>query len=105
MEKETLRLIKPHFETPLPALRPAVFPPNFRLPAHPLLELFDLEDAFSSSQTRLLQVANKCTDADLEYYVKECGLVLGIESAMTKTAKEILFTIFSKVVEYKKVER
>lgn len=103
MEKEPLRLIKPHFETPLPVLRPAVFPPNFRLPAHPRLELFDLDDAFSSSQTRLLQVANKCTDADLEYYVKECSLVLGIESATTKSAKEILFAIFSKVVEYKKV--
>lgn len=103
MEKEPLRLIKPQFETPLPPLKPATFPPNFRLPPHPQLELFDLDEAFSSSQTRLLQVANKCTDSDLEYYVKECGLVLGVESATTKTAKEILFTIFSKVVEYKKV--
>jgi intraflagellar transport protein 52 len=103
MEKETLRLIKPQFETPLPPLRPAVFQPNFRLPAHPRLELFDLDDAFSSSQTRLLQIANKCTDADLEYYVKECGLTLGIESVTTKTAKEILFSVFAMIVEYKKV--
>lgn len=103
MEKEPLRLIKPQFETPLPPLRPAVFQPNFRLPPHPRLELFDLDDAFSSSQTRLLQIANKCTDADLEYYVKECGLVLGVESVTTKTAKEILFSIVVKVVEYKKI--
>lgn len=103
MQKERLRLIKPQFETPLPVLRPATFPPNFRLPAHPPLELFDLDDAFSSSQTRLLQVANKCTDQDLDYYVKECGLVLGVESVTTKSAKDILFTIFSRIVEYKKV--
>lgn len=103
MQKETLRLIKPQFETPLPTLRPATFPPNFRLPAHPQLELFDLDDAFSSSHTRLLQIANKCTDQDLDYYVKECGLVLGVESVTTKTAKDILFTIFSRIVQYKKV--
>ena len=103
MEQESLRLIKPQFETPLPPLRPATFPPNLRLPPHPRLELFDLDDAFSSSQTRLLQVAGKCTDEDLDYYVRECGLILGIESAVSKSAKETLFEIFSKVVDYKKI--
>lgn len=103
MQREPLRLIKPQFETPLPSLQPAVFPPNFRVPSKPKLELFDLDDAFSSSQTRLMQVANKCTDADLEYYVKECGLVLGVESAAKMSAKVIIHNIFAKIVQYKTV--
>lgn len=104
IEKTPLKLIKPQFETPLPDLRPAVFPPNFRLPPNPQLELFDLDDAFSSSQTRLIQIANKCTDEDLEYYIKECGLALGVESATKKSAKEILFLIFNRIVQYKSVQ-
>lgn len=103
MEREPLKLIKPQFETPLPSLQPAIFPPNFRVPDKPKLELFDLDDAFSSSQTRLMQVANKCTDADLEYYVKECALVLGVESATKISAKAILHNILTKIVQYKKV--
>ena len=103
MQREPLKLIKPQFETPLPHLQPAIFPPNFRVPSKPKLELFDLDDAFSSAQTKLMQVANKCTDADLEYYVKECGLLLGVESAAKMSAKAILYNIFSKVVQYKKV--
>lgn len=103
MEYESLKLIKPQFETPLPALQPAVFPANFRIPAKPSLELFDLDDAFSSSQTRLSQIANKCDDTDLEYYVKEAALVLGISDASTRTAKSVLFDIFARIVEYKKI--
>lgn len=103
MDREPLKLIKPQFETPLPPLQPAIFPPNFRVPAKPKLELFDLDDAFSSAQTRLMQIANKCTDADLEYYVKECGMLLGVESAAKMHAKTILFNIFNKIVQYKKV--
>ena len=104
MEREPLKLIKPQFETPLPPLQPAVFPPNFRVPVKPKLELFDLDDAFSSSQTRMMQIANKCTDADLEYYVKECGLVLGVESAAKLSAKAILHNILNKIVQYRSVD-
>lgn len=103
MEIEPLRLIKPQFETPLPALMPAVFPPNLRLPPKPKLELFDLDDAFSSAQTRLMQIANKCNDSDLEYYIKECGLVLGIQDSSARSAKSILYHIFTRIVEYKKI--
>ncbi|RWS04946.1 intraflagellar transport protein 52-like protein, partial [Dinothrombium tinctorium] len=103
MEKEQLKLIKPQFETPLPNLQPAVFPPIFRGLPKPHLELFDLDEAFSSVQTRLIQVANKCTDEDLEYYIKESGLVLGISDSRTRSAKSILEHIFKQIVEYKKV--
>lgn len=103
MEYESLKLIKPQFETPLPALQPAVFPANFRIPGKPSLELFDLDDAFSSAQTRLSQIANKCDDNDLEYYVKEAAMVLGISDASTRPAKNVLFDIFSRIVEYKKI--
>ncbi len=32
---------------------------------NPKLELYDLDDAFSSEKARLAQVTNKCTDDDL----------------------------------------
>lgn len=103
MEPEPLRLIKPQFETPLPALTPATFPPNFMLPPKPKLQLFDLDDAFSSASIRLMQIANKCSDEDLEYFIKESGTVLGVENCATLSAKSILHFIFGKLVEYKKV--
>ncbi|XP_054169236.1 intraflagellar transport protein 52 homolog [Oppia nitens] len=105
MDRETLKLIKPQFETPLPALQPAVFPPTFRELPKPALELLDLDDAFSSIPTRLTQIANKCGENDLEYFVRECGLIVGINETMTgqKSAKAILHYIFSKIVEFKKV--
>lgn len=60
VKHEQLKLIEPHFETPLPPLRPAVFPPTFRELGPPPLDLFDLDDAFSSEQVRLNQLTNKC---------------------------------------------
>jgi len=105
MDHEPLKLIKPQFETPLPTLQPAVFPPTFRELSKPALELFDLDDAFSSIPTRLTQIANKCTDNDLEYYIRECGLIFGITDATTgsKSAKSVLEYMFTKIVEFKKV--
>lgn len=38
----------PQFETPLPPLQPAVFPPAIREPPPPALELFDLDESFAS---------------------------------------------------------
>ncbi|XP_074594133.1 intraflagellar transport 52 [Brevipalpus obovatus] len=103
MIREPLKLIKPQFESPLPPLEPAVFPPNLRIPSRPALELFDLDQEFSSAASRLNQIANKCTDADLEYYVKECSLVLGVPDAERMSSKEILEYIFKRIVLYKKV--
>lgn len=60
VKHEQLKLIEPNFETPLPPLRPAVFPPTFRELGPPALDLFDLDDCFSSEQVRLNQLTNKC---------------------------------------------
>ncbi|KAK6037686.1 hypothetical protein COOONC_24809 [Cooperia oncophora] len=57
---EPLTLIVPQFEVPLPPLQPAVFPPNFRELPPPKLELFDLDEMFSSQEVRLAQLTNKC---------------------------------------------
>ena len=48
----------------------AVFPPQFRNLADPQLELFDLDEAFSSEKSRLAQITNKCGEEDLEYYIR-----------------------------------
>ena len=78
VKHEPLSLIPPQFETPLPPLQPAVFPPAFREPPPPALDLFDLDEQFASERARLAQLTNKCGDGDLEYFVKECGLICGV---------------------------
>ncbi|KAK3591240.1 hypothetical protein CHS0354_010606 [Potamilus streckersoni] len=108
VKHEPLSLITPQFETPLPPLQPAVFPPSFReLPA-PCLDLFDLDEQFSSEKVRLAQQTNKCTDDDLEYYVRECGDILGVTTKLPqdkRDAKHILEHIFAQVVEFKKLNQ
>ena len=47
-----------------------MFPPQFRNLADPQLELFDLDEAFSSEKSRLAQITNKCGEEDLEYYIR-----------------------------------
>lgn len=69
VKKSPLSLIPPQFETPLPPLQPAVFPPAIREPAPPALELFDLDENFASEQVGTpslasqthLTVASLCT--------------------------------------------
>ncbi|XP_064485249.1 intraflagellar transport protein 52 homolog isoform X2 [Ornithodoros turicata] len=110
MKHEPLRLITPQFETPLPPLQPAVFPPAFRELGRPKLELFDLDEAFSSEGQRLAQLANKCTDdADLEYFVCECGDVLGVTSEasarVARDARQILDYVLARLVEFRKLNQ
>ncbi|XP_067935005.1 intraflagellar transport protein 52 homolog [Watersipora subatra] len=105
---EPLGVITPEFETPLPPLQPAVIPPQFReLPA-PELDLFDLDEQFSTEKVRLAQITNKCSDSDLEYYVRECGDILGVTknlAADSRDAKHILEYIMAQVVEFKKLNQ
>lgn len=61
VKHEPLRLIPPQFETPLPPLQPAVFPPTFRELPPPALDQFDLDEQFASERIRLAQLTNKCT--------------------------------------------
>ena len=50
VKKETLSLIPPQFECPLPRLEPAVFPPSLREPPPPALDQFDLDEHFASER-------------------------------------------------------
>lgn len=60
VKHEALTLITPQFETPLPPLQPAVFPPTFKELKAPALDLFDLDEEFSTEKVRLAQLTNKC---------------------------------------------
>jgi intraflagellar transport protein 52 len=54
VKHEVLTLIPPQFEAPLPPLQPAVFPPAWREPPPPALDLFDLDEV------SLLLLLGKC---------------------------------------------
>ncbi|GAB6023615.1 Intraflagellar transport protein 52 [Chamberlinius hualienensis] len=108
VKHESLKLIPPQFETPLPPLQPALFPPTFRELPNPSLELFDLDEAFSSEESRLAQLTNKCADEDLEYYIRECGDVLGVSDHLANdknSPKKILEYVFFQLVEFKKLNQ
>ncbi|XP_034539858.1 intraflagellar transport protein 52 homolog [Notolabrus celidotus] len=108
VKDEPLQLIMPQFETPLPQLQPAVFPPALSDLPPPMLDLFDLDETFSSEKVRLAQLTNRCTDDDLEFYVRKCGEILGVTPKLDKDqrdAKHILEHIFFQVVEFKKLNQ
>ncbi|CAB3398577.1 unnamed protein product [Caenorhabditis bovis] len=99
-----LTLVEPQFEIPLPPLSPAVFPPNFRELPPPQLELFDLDEHFSSIDNRLSKLTNKCADNDLEYFIREAGELLGINGELTmanRTPKKILEQVMRKLMLFK----
>ncbi|KAM9408371.1 intraflagellar transport protein 52 homolog [Pholidichthys leucotaenia] len=105
---EPLQRIIPQFETPLPQLQPAVFPSAFNDLPPPMLDLFDLDEMFSSEKVRLAQLTNKCTDDDLEFYVQKCGEILGVTLKLDKEhrgTKHVLEHIFFQVVEFKKLNQ
>lgn len=105
IKHEPLSLIQPTFETPLPPLQPAVFPPSFRELPPPALDLFDLDEHFSSERVRIAQITNKCGESDLEYYVRQCGDILGVTSKLApgkRSGKHILEHVFAQIVEFKK---
>lgn len=119
VKHEPLTLIKPTFEVPLPPLQPAVWMPCLRELPPPALDLFDLDEDFASEKLRLAQLTNKCTDADLEYFVREAGEILGVSETLRDSgegeakadrkvqisAKQILEFILVKLVNYKKIEQ
>nr|VZI48660.1 unnamed protein product [Spirometra erinaceieuropaei] len=108
VKHEPLSLITPEFETPLPPLQPAVFPPNFRELGPPPLELFDLDEQFSTEKARLAQETNKCTEEDLEYYISNCGEICGLSQkipAAKRTARNILELALLELVELKKLNQ
>jgi intraflagellar transport protein 52 len=93
-----------------------VFPPSFRELPPPNLELFDLDEAFSSERSHLAQLANKCLsggdsgndEADLEYFIRECGGVLGVGGGNPVTgleldARQVLHNVSLHIAEFKKI--
>jgi len=107
VKHEPLTLIPPQFETPMPVLQPAVFPPCLREPPAPALDLFDLDEQFASERVRLAQLTNKCTDEDLEFYIRQAGEVLGVTEKLgeRRSAKHILEYIFRQLVNFKKMNQ
>lgn len=116
VKHEPLSLIPPQFEVPLPPLQPAVFMPCMReLPA-PALDLYDLDEHFSSEKNRLAQLTNKCTDKDLEYYICDAGEILGIADQIRSqtsgskappkyNANRVLEHILKKLMDWKKLDQ
>lgn len=52
---------------------------------------------------RLAQLTNKCTDDDIEYYIRECGDILGVSQNINNPddPKAILHYIFQEIFKYK----
>ena len=103
VKHEPLTLIPPQFETPMPALQAAVFPPTLKELPPPSLDLYDLDEQFASEKIKMAQLTNKCVDDDVEYYIKECGDILGVSSQINNPddPKGILHYIFQEIVKYK----
>jgi len=103
---EQLTLIPPQFEQPLPPLQPSVFPPSLREPPPPSLDLFDLDEQFASEKVRLAHLTNKCTDEDLDYFIREAGDLLGVNQTLKpeqRDARHILSHMFKQIVIWKKL--
>jgi intraflagellar transport protein 52 len=103
VKHEHITLIPPTFETPMPGLQAAVFPPSLKELPPPKLDLYDLDEQFASEKIRLAQLTNKCNDEDIEYYVKQCGDVMGVSNQCNDSSnpKEILHFVFMELVKYK----
>ncbi|OXB71005.1 UNVERIFIED_CONTAM: hypothetical protein H355_004569 [Colinus virginianus] len=109
---EPLSMIEPEFEVPLPRYIPAVHPPLRMALSPPPLELFDLDEELASPRTRLAQLTNRCTDADLGYYVREAAHIVRYQGAEESSelggdgddeeiAKKILWGVFAEIATYK----
>lgn len=78
---EPLALIEPHFNCPHPPLRMATHAPIMPEPQPPELELFDLDDCFTDTRTRLVRLGEKYAGDcnNLTEYIREAGWILGID--------------------------
>ena len=90
----------------MPSLKPAIHEPVFRDCEPPSLELFDLEDYFASETSRLNQLTNRCSEQDLDLYIKEFGMIAGISSRMPtdkRGGKQILEFVLTQLFEFKRM--
>lgn len=108
VKHEALTLIPPQFETPMPGLQMATFPPCLREPPPPALDLYDLDEQFASERVKLAQLTNKCSDDDLEFYVQRAGEILNITPKLgseKRGAKHILEHVFRQLANFKKLNQ
>ena len=83
-------------------LTPATFPPILSDIEPPKLELFDLDDEFANQEIKLAYLTNKCTNADIEYYIMKSAEILGLkEKVNIRNPKEILFHVISSLLKFK----
>jgi len=103
VKKGPLKLIQPQFETPLPPLKVAVFPPSFRELPPPPLELFDLDEEFASEKIRIAQLTNKCGDDDLAFFIQSAGTILNVPVSIDhkNDPKRILHAMLMELSEFK----
>jgi intraflagellar transport protein 52 len=105
IKNEPLETVTPQFDTALPALTPAVFPPQMRDAPGPVLELFDLDDAFASSKTRLTQLAQRANPKKAEQFTVQAAKILGILPKLPadkQTGRGVLEFMFTQVVRWKR---
>jgi hypothetical protein len=74
---DVLEIVAPRFDTALPPLTPAVYPPQMKDPPVPVLELFDLDDAFASSKTRLTQLTQRANRKNAKKFTVQAAKILG----------------------------
>lgn len=89
-------------------MQPAVFTPILPDLPPPCLDLFDLDEQFSTEKSRIAQLTSKCVDADLEFYIRECGEILGVLEKLQpeqKDAKHVLESMFKSIVQWKKLNQ
>jgi intraflagellar transport protein 52 len=69
----------------------------------PGLDLYDLDEQFASERIKLAQLTNKCTDDDIEYFIKECGDIMGVSQSISNPddPKAVLHFIFQEIIKYK----
>ena len=105
LKNEPLETVAPQFDTALPPLTPAVFPPQMREPPGPVLELFDLDDAFASPKARLAQLAQRTTPKNAEKFAVQAAKILGILPKLPadkQTGRNVLEYVFTQVVRWKR---
>lgn len=105
LKNDPLETVKPQFDTALPPLTPAVFPPQMREPPGPVLELFDLDDAFASPKTRLAQLAQRTPPKQAEKFIIQAAKILGILPKLPEgkqDSKHVLEYVFTQVVRWKR---
>ncbi|KAH0789951.1 intraflagellar transport protein [Histomonas meleagridis] len=105
LKNEPLETVKPQFDAALPPLTPAVFPPQMREPKSPVLELFDLDDAFASPKTRLAQLAQRTSPKNVDTFILQSAKILGISPHLPEdkqTAKDVVEYVFRQIVKWKR---